>query len=85
MSVAERNPRPLSLSKCLHEHGVSGSCCEYLLVDPIQFRVGLLELAARLLSHLGLRLSVRWVSTAKQENRREKNDYGLGLHALVIA
>jgi hypothetical protein len=38
----------------------------FLLVDPIQFRVGLLELAARLLSHLGLRLSVRWVSTAEQ-------------------
>jgi hypothetical protein len=66
MSIAEGNPRPLCLSKCLHEGGVSGLCSEYLLVDPIQFRIGLLELAAHLLSHLGLGLSVRWVSTAEK-------------------
>ena len=83
VSITERDPRGLSLSKCLHEIRIRGLRRQDLLVYAIQVRFSSLEAAAGLLVHRGLSLCEYGRSREKKRTERGQNVFGC--HARILA
>jgi len=76
VSIAKCDPHPLSVSEGFHEVGIFGIRRQDSLMEPIQLRVGFLDLFACFLIHLGLRLREHLRARSEKNDHEEEKDSG---------